>query len=149
MDNFVLVLIVVGCAITFVLVLLLIIFLKNRKKSTNPTILRASDVIIKINQFLYSLNNKISKIDSEITELMLVQEKQDPSLSPSVKSLDELSTLIKSKKEKIDSYIATMDDLKQYRANIKELMKSNNSESLTELESLLDQVKEKIRFSLL
>ncbi|MHA1203877.1 MAG: hypothetical protein ACTSSL_02910 [Candidatus Heimdallarchaeaceae archaeon] len=138
------ILVIVLCVIGIVSIALLLILLR-KKQEQSPIIERAQDILIKINQKIYSTNRNIDKLDNEISNLIVAKEKNDPSLLSSVTSIEDIPQLIEKKKEKIEQHILALRDLKQFKENIESQLKAKKETELLELEQLLNEISEKLK----
>jgi len=132
-----------GCLLILVVV---IILLKNKKKEKNPLISRSKDTIVIINQRILSINSRIQKFDEEITKLVTAKEEGDISLLDNSISINNIPHEIETKKTAINGYIADIKDLEDYKREIEEILLKKDENKWDELESLLSQTKEKMKY---
>lgn len=132
-----------GCLLILVVV---IILLKNKKKEKNPLISRSKDTIVIINQRILSINSRIQKFDEEITKLVTAKEEGDISLLDNSISINDIPHEIETKKTAINGYIADIKDLEDYKREIEEILLKKDENKWDELESLLSQTKEKMKY---
>lgn len=99
-----------------------------------------------INQRILSMNSRIQKFDDEITKLVVAKEKEDLSLLTIDIELDDIPQEIESKKKTINDYIADIKDLEDYKKEIEEMLSKKDENKWNELETLLEQTKEKMRY---
>jgi len=135
----------VGLGSLFIIVIVIFV-LRGKKKQTNPLISRSKDVIVIINQRILSMNSRIQMFDSEITKLVAAKEKEDISLLDQTIELSDIPQEIESKKKEIKDYIADIRDLEDYKKEIEEIMSKKDENKWDEVESLLEQTKEKMRY---
>ena len=130
-----------------ILVILVGIFfsLKGKKKEKNPLVPRSKDTIVMINQRILSMNSRIQKYDEEITKLLAVKEQKNIPLLDENISLDDVPHIIETKKAEVTNLIADIKDLEDYKKEIKELLKQKDEKKWSELETLLEKTKEKMR----
>ena len=131
-----------------VLVVLLVIFLYFKKKSQvkDPSINRAEEMMIMINQRILSLNSRIEKLDKEITTLLASKENKDSTFIDIGVSLEEIPNKIEDNKSKINEYIADINDLQDYKLEIEAIIVAKGDRDLKKLTELLDLVKEKFQY---
>lgn len=129
-----------------VLVIFLIIVLKRRKKDQHPVQVRAEEMMVMITQRIHSLNRRIQASDTEVTELLHAQEKKDLALTKIEISLEEIPEKVKVLKTEIEESIADIKDLKDYREEIKVLIKVKGEKDWEEIEKLLDFAREKMQY---
>ena len=135
----------VGLGSLFIIIVVIFV-LRGKKKETNPLISRSKDVIVIINQRILSMNSRIQMFDSEITKLVAAKEKEDISLLDQTIELSDIPQEIESKKKEIKDYIADIRDLEDYKKEIEEIMSKKDENKWDEVESLLEQTKEKMRY---
>ncbi|OLS32149.1 MAG: hypothetical protein HeimAB125_11800 [Candidatus Heimdallarchaeota archaeon AB_125] len=135
----------VGLGSLFIIIIVIFV-LRGKKKETNPLISRSKDVIVIINQRILSMNSRIQTFDSEITKLVAAKEKEDMSLLDQTIELSDIPQEIESKKKEIKDYIADIRDLEDYKKEIEEIMSKKDENKWDEVESLLEQTKEKMRY---
>ena len=99
-----------------------------------------------INQRILSMNSRIQEFDDEITKLVVAKEKEDLSLLTIDIELDDIPQEIESKKKEINDYIADIKDLEDYKKEIEEMLSKKDENKWNELETLLEQTKEKMRY---
>ena len=137
----------IGIGGGFILLALIFFFiLKQKKKEEHPLLLRAKELNIMLTQRVHALNKRIHKLDSEITELLIVKEKEDLSLTRLEISLEGIPNKIESNKEEIRVSIADIEDLKEYENEIKQIINQKEEINWDKLEKLLDSVKEKMKY---
>ncbi|MCE7747126.1 MAG: hypothetical protein GPJ51_01930 [Candidatus Heimdallarchaeota archaeon] len=132
-----------GCLLILVIV---VILLKSKKKEKNPLISRSKDTIVMINQRILSINSRIQKFDEEITKLVAAKEEGHISLSDNSISFDDIPHEIETKKISINGYIADIKDLEDYKREIEEILLKKDENKWNELEALLSQTKEKMKY---
>jgi len=132
-----------GCLLILVFV---IILLKKKKKEKNPLISRSKDTIVMINQRILSINSRIQKFDDEITKLVASKEEENISLFDNSISFYDIPHEIETKKTAINGYIADIKDLEDYKREIEEILLKKDENKWDELESLLSQTKEKMKY---
>ncbi len=132
----------------FLAVIFLIIYLtqKRRKKVKNPILERADDTIVIVTQRIHTMNQRIKKLDEDVTKLVIVKEKDDTSLIDETIDMKNIQIKIDQSKKEIDELIADIKDLRDYKTEIENVIKRKEETSLEELEKLLDAVKEKLQY---
>ncbi|MHA1219730.1 MAG: hypothetical protein ACTSSN_01460 [Candidatus Heimdallarchaeaceae archaeon] len=135
----------VGFGCLFILVIV-IISIKSKKKEKNPLIFRSKDTIVMINQRILSINSRIQKFDEKITKLVAAKEEGNISLLDNSISFDDIPHEIETKKTAINEYIADIKDLEDYKREIEETLLKKDENKWNELESLLSQTKEKMKY---
>ncbi|NPD88052.1 MAG: hypothetical protein HGN29_04985 [Asgard group archaeon] len=128
------------------IVIFLIIVLKRRKKDQHPLQVRAEEMMVMITQRIHTLNKRIQRSDIEITELLLAQEREDPSITKIEIALDKIPNKIESLKAEIEESIADIKDLKEYREEIKLLIRAKGEKNWEKIEELLDFAREKMQY---
>lgn len=137
----------IGIGGGLVLLALIIFFvLKSKKKEEHPLVLRAKELIIMLKQRIHTLNKRIQQLDAEVTELLIVNEKEDLSLARVEITLEEVPDKIESNKEEIRVSIADIEDLREYEKEIKQIINQKEEIKWDELEKLLDLVKDKMKY---
>lgn len=132
-----------GCLLILVIV---IILLNSKRKEKNPLISRSKDTIVMINQRILSMNSRIQKFDEEITKLVAAKEEGNISLLDSSISFENIPHEIETKKTAINGYIADIKDLEDYKREIEEILLKKDENKWDELESLMSQTKEKMKY---
>ncbi|MCK4973089.1 MAG: hypothetical protein KAS52_07185 [Candidatus Heimdallarchaeota archaeon] len=132
----------------FLAVIFLIIYLaqKRRKKVKSPILERADDTIVIVTQRIHTMNQRIKKLDEDVTKLVIVKEKDDTSLIDETIDMKNIQINIDQSKKEIDELIADIKDLRDYKTEIENVIKRKEETSLEELEKLLDAVKEKLQY---
>ena len=132
----------------FLAVIFLIIYLaqKRRKKVKSPILERADDTIVIVTQRIHTMNQRIKKLDEDVTKLVIVKEKDDTSLIDETIDMKNIQIKIDQSKKEIDELIADIKDLRDYKTEIENVIKRKEETSLEELEKLLDAVKEKLQY---
>jgi hypothetical protein len=139
--------IVLGVCLGCLFIGIIVFFrLRSKKKGVNPLVSRSNDVIVMINQRILSMNSRIQKFDNEITQLVAAKEKEDVSLLDINVELSNIPQEIESRKNEINVYIADIKDLEEYKNEIQEIIAKKDENKWDELESLLEQTKEKMRY---
>ncbi len=128
------------------IIVIVIILLKSKRKEKNPLISRSKDTIVMINQRILSMNSRIQKFDEEITKLVAVKEEGDISLLDNSISFDDIPHEIETNKTAINGYIADIKNLEDYKKEIEEILLKKDENEWDELESLLSQTKEKMKY---
>ncbi|MFW9853319.1 MAG: hypothetical protein ACFFDS_10260, partial [Candidatus Thorarchaeota archaeon] len=137
----------IGIGGGFILLVLIYFFaLKQKKKEEHPVFLRAKELIVMLTQRIQTLNKRIQQLDTEITELLIVKDKEDLSLTQLEITLEDVPNKIESNKEEIRVSIADINDLKEYEKEIKQIINQKEETKWDELEKLLDLVKEKMKY---
>jgi len=136
----------VGFGCLLILVFVIILLKKNKKKEKNPLISRSKDTIVMINQRILSINFRIQKFDEKITKLVAAKEEGNISLLDNSISFDDIPHEIEAKKTAINEYIADIKDLEDYKREIEEILLKKDENKWDELESLLSQTKEKMKY---
>ena len=132
-----------GCLLILVIV---IILLKSKKKEKNPLISRSKDTIVMINQRVLSMNSRIQKFDEEITKLVAAKEEGSISLFDNSIEFEDIPNEIETKKTAIKGYIADIKDLEDYKREIEEILLKKDENKWDEIEILLSQTKEKMKY---
>ena len=132
-----------GCLLILVIV---IILLKSKKKEKNPLISRSKDTIVMINQRVLSMNSRIQKFDEEITKLVAAKEEGNTSLLDNSIVFEDIPNEIETKKTAIKGYIADIKDLEDYKREIEEILLKKDENKWDEIETLLSQTKEKMKY---
>ena len=132
-----------GCLLILVIV---IILLKSKKKEKNPLISRSKDTIVMINQRVLSMNSRIQKFDEEITKLVAAKEEGNTSLLDNSIAFEDIPNEIETKKTAIKGYIADIKDLEDYKREIEEILLKKDENKWDEIETLLSQTKEKMKY---
>jgi peptidoglycan hydrolase CwlO-like protein len=135
----------VGIPLLVIAVFLIIIF-KKRKKDQHPSRVRAEEMMVMITQRIHTLNRRIQKSDSEITELLLAQEKEDLSVTKIETALEEIPSKVESLKAEVEESIADIKDLKEYRDEIKQKINAKGEKDWKKIEELLDFAREKMQY---
>lgn len=133
-----------GALAMFVVVLFSV---KRKKKDKNPTVLRAENMIVMINQRILSFNSRIEKLDKEITALLAAQEKKTTSFLKAEiagMTLKDIPDRVEKNKIDVKTFIADIKDLKEYKEEIEAILKKEVD--LGKLEELLEVVKEKFQY---
>ncbi len=131
----------------FILLTLIYFFiLKRKKKEEHPVLLRAKELIVMLTQRTHTLNRRIQQLDTEVTELLIVKDKEDLSLTRLEIVLEDVPNKIESNKEEIRVSIADIEDLKEYEKEIKQIINQKEEIKWDELEKLLDLVKDKMKY---
>ncbi len=137
----------IGVAIFLAGSFLIIYFsLKRRKKARNPIFERANDTIVIVTQRIHTMNQRIEKLDSGVTKLVIAKEKNDSSLIDETIDMGSIQTKIDQNKKEVEELIADIKDLRDYKTEIEEIIKRKEENDLEELEKLLDAVKEKLQY---
>ena len=144
MEYWYYIIIVVGAI--FVLALVLYFILNKSKKEEHPLIIRAKEMMVMIKQRIHSLNSRIQKLDTDITELMLAKEKEDTTFTSLDISLESIPQKIDENKEEIRVAIADIEDLREYKSEIEQIANNKKEIQWEKLENLLDLAKEKMRY---
>ena len=144
MEYWLYIIIVVGAI--FVLALVLYFILNKSKKEEHPLIIRAKEMMVMIKQRIHSLNSRIQKLDTDITELMLAKEKEDTTFTSLDISLESIPQKIDENKEEIRVAIADIEDLREYKSEIEQIANNKKEIQWEKLENLLDLAKEKMRY---
>ncbi len=132
-----------GCLLILVIV---IILLKSKKKEKNPLISRSKDTIVMINQRILSMNSRIQEFDEEITKLVAAKEEGNISLLDNSIAFEDIPNEIETKKTAIKGYIADIKDLEDYKREIEEILLKKDENKWDEVETLLSQTKEKMKY---
>lgn len=122
------------------LLTIILLILKTKKKKKNPLIKRSESILIIINQRIHSILNKIQKIDSEITRILVLKDTKDKSNE----STEELQIELKDNQAKIKELMLKIEDLKDYQQEIKNEILSKKQGNLDEIEVIFERIKEKI-----
>lgn len=132
----------------FLAVIFLIIYLaqKRRKKVKSPILERANDTIVIVTQRIHTMNQRIKKLDENVTKLVIAKEKNDTSLIDETIDMENIQIKIDQSKKEIDELIADIKDLRDYKTEIEDVIERKEENSLEELEKLLDAVKEKLQY---
>jgi chromosome segregation ATPase len=131
----------------FILLALIYFFiLKGKKKEEHPVLLRAKELNVMLTQRIHTLNRRIQQLDTEVTELLIVKDKEDLSLTKLEIALEDVPKRIESNKEEIRVSIADIEDLKEYEKEIKQIINQKEEIKWDELEKLLDLVKDKMKY---
>ena len=138
--------IIIALAACFVLAFVLYLILRKRKAEEHPLIIRAKEMMVMIKQRIHTLNSRIQKLDTDITSLMLAQEKEDTNLTAIEISLENIPQKIDEYKEEIRVAIADIEDLKDYQSEIDQITRNKKEFQEEKLENLLDLTKEKLRY---
>ncbi|MCG3221626.1 MAG: hypothetical protein H7641_09635 [Candidatus Heimdallarchaeota archaeon] len=128
------------------IVFFFIIILKKRKKDLHPLQVRAEEMMVMITQRIHALNRRTQKSDVEVTELLLAQEREDPSVTKIEIALEEIPNKIESLKAEIEESIADIKDLKEYRDEIKLLINVKGDKDWEKIEEFLDFAREKMQY---
>ena len=137
----------IGIGGGFILLVLIYFFiLKHKRKEEHPVLLRAKKLIVMLTQRIHTLNRRIQQLDTEITELLIVKDKEDLSLTQLEITLEDTPNKIETNKEEIRVLIADIEDLKEYEKEIKQIINQKEETKWDELEKLLDLVKEKMKY---
>jgi len=137
----------IGIGGGFILFALIFFFvLKRKKREEHPLIARAKELIIMLTQRIHTLNKKIQQLDTEVTELLIVKEKEDLSLTRLDLTLEDIPNKIESNKEEIRISIADIEDLREYEKEIKQIIKQKEEIKWDKLEKLLELVKDKMKY---
>ncbi|MCG3215918.1 MAG: hypothetical protein KAS63_04350 [Candidatus Heimdallarchaeota archaeon] len=137
---------IIGGILLIASILMIYFRLKKRKKEEHPLAVRTREMIVMINQRIHSLNNRIKKLDSEITELMIVMEKNDLSFTTLQITLENIPTKIDENKEEIRISISDIEDLRDYQSELEQKIKEKEENKWESIEKLLDFAKEKMRY---
>ena len=139
--------IILGVGIGVVGIVATIIYLtKHKKKVQNPLISRSENMVVMINQKILSINSRIEKLDREITALLASKEKGELSLLEKEITLDKIPEKIDKNKEEINTYIADIKDLRDYKDEIESILRVKGDKDWKKLEELLDFIKEKFQY---
>ena len=132
----------------FLAVIFLIIYLsqKRRKKVKSPLLERADDTIVIVTQRIHTMNQRIKKLDEDVTKLVIVKEKNDTSLIDETIDVENIQNKINQSKKEIEELIADIKDPRDYKTEIEDVIRRKEENSLEELENLLDAVKEKLQY---
>ena len=139
----------IGLGVGILLLLIVfffIIILKKRKKDLHPLQVRAEEMMVMITQRIHALNRRTQKSDVEVTELLLAQEREDPSVTKIEIALEEIPNKIESLKAEIEESIADIKDLKEYRDEIKSLINVKGEKDWEKIEEFLDFAREKMQY---
>jgi chromosome segregation ATPase len=137
----------IGVAVFLVVIFLVIYFsLKRRKKAKSPILERANDTIVIVTQRIHTMNQRIKKLDENVTKLVIAKEKNDSSLIDETIDMENIQTKINQNKKEIEELIADIKDLRDYKTEIEDIIKIKDETRLEELEKLLDAVKEKLQY---
>lgn len=120
--------------------------IKRKKKDKNPLVVRAENMVVMVNQRILSLNSRITNLDSEITELLIAKENEDSSMLKDDMSLENIPEVIDKNRTEIDTYIADIKDLQEYKNEIESFLKIKGEKDWKKLEELLEFVKEKFQY---
>jgi chromosome segregation ATPase len=132
---------------SLIISLVFLIVLRKRKTEKNPLLVRSKEMMVMLTQRIHSLNSRIQKLDSEVTELLIVQEKQDLSLTKIVTTLEIVPQTIETHKHQIKEFLADIEDLKEYRDEIDQLISENKKEKdWNKIEEILDLAKDKMKY---
>ncbi len=145
MPNTFYIILGVGIGI-LVIIAVILILTRKRKKEKNPLISRAENMTVMINQRIFSLNSKIAKLDYNITALLATKENGDLTSLETKISLEDIPEKIEKIKSEVNSYIADIKDLQEYKEEIEIFLKDENEKDWKELEELLNHVKEKFQY---
>ena len=135
----------VGIPLLCVIIFLIIIF-RRRKEILHPIHARAKEMMVMITQRMHTMNKRIQKLDVEITEMLHAQEKGDPSIANLKISLEEIPDRIESLKTEIKGSMADIEDLKEYRDEIKLLINEKGEKNWDKIEELLNLAREKMQY---
>ena len=135
--------VVAGLAIIAIIVYFV---LKRSKKVKDPILIRAEDTIVIITQRIHTMNRRIKNLDEAVTKLVIAQEKEDPSLVDDVTDMETIQAKIDQNKKEINEQIADIQDLKDYKTEIEDFIRSKEEKNMEELEKILDGVKEKLQY---
>ena len=139
----------IGLGVGFgILIIIIIVFftLKRKKEIKNPLTLRAENMIVMINQRIHSINSRINALDKEITTLLAAKENEDTSLLKDEMNLETIPTIVEKKKTEINTYIADIKDLQEYKEEIDSFLKIKDEKDWKKLEEQLEFVKEKFQY---
>ncbi len=137
----------IGVPVILVLIFLIIYFsLKRRKKTKSPILERADDTIVIVTQRIHTMNQRIKKLDEDVTKLVIVKEKNDTSLIDETIDMENIQIKIDQSKKEIEELIADIKDLRDYKTEIEVVIKRKEENGLEKLEKLLDTVKEKLQY---
>ncbi|MCG3227067.1 MAG: hypothetical protein H7645_09115 [Candidatus Heimdallarchaeota archaeon] len=128
------------------IVIFLIIVLKKRRKELHPLHVRAEEMMVMITQRIHTLNRRTQKSDIEVTELLLAQEREDPTVTKIEIALEEIPNKIESLKAEIAESIADIKDLKEYRDEIELLISVKGEKDWEKIEEFLDFAREKMQY---
>lgn len=145
MPNTFYIILGVGIGI-LVIIAVILILTRKRKKEKSPLISRAENMTVMINQRIFALNSKIAKLDNNITALHVAKENGDLTLMETKISLEDIPENIEKIKSEVNSYIADIKDLQEYKEEIEIFLKDENEKDWKELEELLNHVKEKFQY---
>ena len=125
---------------------IILILVRRKKKVRNPLVTRAENMGVMINQRIVSLNSRIAKLDEEITTLLAAKEQEDLSVLRTKISLEEIPAKIENNRSEINSFIADIKDLQDYKEEIEKLLNFKGEKDWKKLEDLLEHVKEKFQY---
>ncbi len=145
MSNVLYILLGVGIGLAAILVTVILI-IKRKKKEQHPIESRAENMGIMINQRVLSINSRVEKLDTDITTLLAAKEKEDLSILDMEITLEEIPEKIEKNKTEINSYIADIKDLRDYKTEIEDILKTKGEKDWKKLEKLLEFVKEKFQY---
>ncbi len=139
--------IALGVSLGLLLIIAIIVFIVKRKKEDkNPLSSRAEDLLVMINQRILSLNSRIQKLDTEVTALLIAKENEDLTVLDISISFDDIPEKINTNKEEINTFIADIKDLRDYKEEIETVLAMKGEKDWVKLEELLDFVKEKFQY---
>ncbi|TFG10520.1 hypothetical protein EU534_00910 [Candidatus Heimdallarchaeota archaeon] len=130
-----------------IIIVVVVTLLRNKKKrSKNPIALRAENMIVMLNQRILSINSRIDVLDKQITTLLAAEEKEDLSLLKEGIDLNSIPSQVELVKNDINSYIADIKDLKEYKEELESFLNVKGEKDWKKLEELLEFVKEKFQY---
>jgi len=137
----------IGVPVVLAVIFLIIYFIqKRRKKAKSPIYERADDTIVIVTQRIHTMNQRIKKLDEDITKLVIAKEKNNPSLIDETINMENIQIKIDQNKKEIEVLIADIKDLRDFKTEIEGIIKRKEENGLEELEKLLDAVKEKLQY---
>ena len=129
-----------------IIVVIATILMRKKKRSKNPIALRAENMIVMLNQRILSFNSRIDVLDKQITTLLAAEKKQDLSLLNEEIELNSIPSQVELIKKDINSYIADIKDLKEYKEELQSFLNTKGEKDWNKLEELLEFIKEKFQY---
>jgi len=140
------ILIVVSITIvTLAIIIVVYLILYKRKKGVDPLLARIEGLIVILNQRIHNTLLKTSNLDREVTALF---HKKEALIEKENEGYDSetIDKEINAKKTEIEKLIARVEEMKEYKEELEQILKERKIESEEKITKLVDQISEKIRY---